>query len=75
MTNLLMLWQKFKESSEVIGILQRSTAWYSRVEQRRPRLVLTWVTVLVCQFLLIVFRMTEALGTALAAVTLYVRDT
>ena len=40
--------------SVVIGILLQSTARYNGVKQHQPRLVLGWVTVLVCQFLLIV---------------------
>ena len=54
----------------VIGILLQSTAWYSRVNQCQPPLVLGWVTVLVCQFLLIILRMrllTEVHGAAFAA--------
>ena len=31
-----------------------STAWYTRVKQHRPQVLLGWVTILVCQFLLIV---------------------
>ena len=42
--------------SVVIGILLQSIAWYNRVQQQRPRLVLGWVTVSVCQFLVIVLR-------------------
>ena len=41
----------------VIGILVRSTARYDGVQQQRPWLVHGCVTVLVCQFLLIVLRM------------------
>ena len=44
-------------SSVVIGILLQSTAWYTGVKQHWPRLLLGWVTVLVCQFLLIVLQM------------------
>ena len=36
---------------EVIGILIRSAAWYNQVKQQRARLVLGWVTVFACQFL------------------------
>ena len=52
-----------------IGILIRSAAWYNRIKQRRSWLVFGWVTVLVCQFLVMIFSMrllTEALGAALA---------
>ena len=42
--------------SMFIGILLRPTARYNQVKQYRPRLVLGWVTVLVCQYLLIVLR-------------------
>ena len=38
-------------------ILLQSTAWYTGVKQHQPRLLLGCVTVLVCQFLLIVLRM------------------
>ena len=36
----------------VIDILLQSTAWFNKVKQHWPWLVLGWVTVLVCQFLL-----------------------
>ena len=39
----------------VIGILLRSTARYSWVEHHQPQLVFGWVTVLVCQFLVVGF--------------------
>ena len=54
----------------VIGILLRSTAWYTLVKQHRPQLVLGWVTILVCQFLLIVLRMRLGPGAHSAAVPL-----
>ena len=56
--------------SVVIGILLQPTALYAGVKQLRPWFVLGWVTILVCQFLLIVLRMRPKLrspGAALAA--------
>ena len=54
----------------VDGILIQSAAGYNCVKQRQSRLVLWWVTILICQFLVMVFWMrlyTDALGAALAA--------
>ena len=56
--------------SVVIRILLQSTAWYTWVKQHRPRLLLGWVTVLVCEFVLIVLRIRLKLrspGAVLAA--------
>ena len=44
------------EATVVIGILLKSTALYTGVKQHRPRLILGWVSILVCQFLVIVLR-------------------
>ena len=40
-----------------ISILIQSAAWQNRVKQQRLQLVLRWVIILVCQFLVIVFQM------------------
>ena len=56
--------------SVIIGIMIRSAAWYNWVKQRRPRLVLGWMTVVICKFLVIVFWIrlySKALCSALAA--------
>ena len=66
--NLWVMWSKVSVTEGVlnhsnttlsvfIGILLQSTAWYTEVKQHWPRFVLGWVTVLVCQFLLIVLLM------------------
>ena len=58
-----------RSTSVVIGILLQSSAWYNRIKQRWPQLVLVWVTEVVCQFLVIVLWMRlyiEVLGAALA---------
>ena len=41
----------------LFGILLQSTAQYAGVKQHRPWFLLGWVTVALCQFLLIVLRM------------------
>ena len=46
-----------RSMSVVISILLQSTTWYIGINQHWPRCVLGWVTVLVCQFLLIVLQM------------------
>ena len=40
-----------------IGIQLHPTAWNNRAKQHQPRFVHGWMTLLVCQFLLIVLRM------------------
>ena len=42
--------------SVFIGILLQSTAWYAGVKQHQPQFVLGWMTIIVCQFLLIILR-------------------
>ena len=49
--------QNENKNSVVIGILLQSTAWCTGVKQHRPWFVLRWVTVIVCQILLIILRM------------------
>ena len=54
----------------VIGILLRPTARYNGVKQHRPWFLLGWVTILVCQFLLVFLWMRlkpRSPGAALAA--------
>ena len=55
-TNSCIDLEKFIKYPVVIGILLKSTAWYTGVKQHQPRLV-GWMTVLVCKFMLIVLRM------------------
>ena len=51
-------WKWLNTSMSVVNsILPQLTACFTGVEQHRPQFVLGWVTVIVCQFLLIVFRM------------------
>ena len=66
----LKLYKPLVHMSVVIGILLQSTACYNWVKQQRPQLVPGWVTVSVCQFLVIVLQLrleTEVLGAALVA--------
>ena len=57
MMMMMMVMMKMMIMSVFIGILPRSTDLYNRDMQRQLRLVLEWVTILVCQFLWIVLQM------------------